>query len=193
MQLRIIFVVILLFLHGCATQHFDNATIKENWQQELITKKQWEMSGKLAIIKPDKRQSANLFWQTNLSAEQLELTSFIGTSVLSLKREKGITTLYADGRTHTSKNAQQLVYQLTGFNLPFLDNTHWLKGLPDTDLYSSDELNRVTSAIITDSQNKQWHIKYSSYKKHGGYWLPYSIKLSHQNISLKLKVYSWQI
>lgn len=193
MQLRLIFVIFLLFLSGCASIYFDNATVKENWQQELITKKQWEVSGKLAIISPEKRQSANLFWQTTPLSEQLELTSFIGTSVLSLKRENGITSLNIDGRTHTSNNAQQLVYQLTGLNLPFVDNTNWLKGLPDTTEFSSDELNRVTMATITDSQNKQWQIKYNSYQKHGGYWLPYSVVLSHQNISLKLKVYSWQI
>ena len=129
MQLRMIFVIFLVFLTGCASQYYDNATVKENWQRDLLQKQSW----------------------------------------------------------------QQLVYWLTGMNLPFLDDPNWLKGLPHTQTFLADELNRVSNATLIDSQGKQWQITYSNYQKHGGYWLPYSISLTHDTVKLKLKVYTWQI
>lgn len=193
MQLRMIFVIFLVFLSGCASQYFDNATVKENWQRQLLQQHTWQAQGKLAIIQPNKRQSANLFWSTTPQKDNLNLTSFVGTSVLALEKTAKQATLELDGETHTGKNAQQLVYWLTGMNLPFLDDPNWLKGLPNTTQYLADELNRVNQATLTDSKGEQWQILYNDYKKHGGYWLPYSISLTHSSVKLKLKVYSWQI
>ena len=193
MQLRMIFVIFLLFLTGCAGQYFDNATVKENWQQELVVKNEWQVNGKLAIINAQKRQSANLFWSTNKQRDQLNLTTFVGTSVLKLEKTLTQTSIHIDGKTHQGENAQALVFRLTGLNLPFLDDPNWLKGLPDTRVYTSDELNRVELATLTDSQGNLWQVTYNNYQKHGGFWLPYSISLSHNNLKLKLKVYSWQI
>lgn len=193
MQLRMIFVIFLVFLTGCASQYYDNATVKENWQRELLQKQSWQVKGKLAIIQPEKRQSANLFWATTAKKDVLNLTSFVGTSVLSLEKTQTHATLELDGETHVGKNAQQLVYWLTGMNLPFLDDPNWLKGLPHTQTFLADELNRVSNATLIDSQGKQWEITYSNYQKHGGYWLPYSISLTHDTVKLKLKVYTWQI
>lgn len=193
MQLRMIFVIFLVFLSGCAGQYFDNATVKENWQRQLLQQDTWQVTGKLAVIQTKKRQSVNLFWSTSPNKDNLNLTSFVGTSVLSLEKTPIQTTLDLNGETHTGKNAQALVFWLTGMNLPFLDDPHWLKGLPNTQDYVADKRNRVSQASLTDTKGELWQIRYSDYKKHGGYWLPYAITLTHNTVKLKLKVYSWQI
>ena len=56
MQLRMIFVIFLVFLSGCAGQYFDNATVKENWQRQLLQQDTWQVTGKLAVIQTKKRQ-----------------------------------------------------------------------------------------------------------------------------------------
>lgn len=192
-QFRLIFLIFLSVLAGCAGQYNDNRSVKEDWQLQLVKQSNWQVSGKLAIIQPKNRQSANLVWQTAAETKSLNLSSFIGTNIMSLTQQDGLATLKVDGETYQDKNAQRLVYQLTGLNLPFIDNPSWLKGLPNTSQYTHDELNRITRATILDEDNQSWLIEYKQYKKHGGYWLPYSMTLSHHDLKLKLKVNTWQI
>ena len=193
MQLRMIFIIFSLIISGCAGTYFDNATVKENWQLELLKQEVWQLEGKLAIIQPDNRQSANLYWSASDSQDVLNLNSFVGTSILSLTRTPGLATIEFNGETHYGKNAQQLANWLTGLDLPFLDDPSWLKGLPNTTSFQSDELYRVTHATLKDTQGKEWQIRYGNYQRHAGYWLPFSLSLTHNDIRLKLKIYEWDI
>lgn len=192
MPLHLILLMFLLFLSGCAQQISDNSVLKSKWQRDLHAQTDWQTQGKLAFIHPEKRQSANYHWMTRQQHTQLNLTSFIGTSILSMEKNADAVNVTVEGKQYQDTNAQNLIYRLTGFNLPFVNDDNWLKGLPNTPDYEVDHQGRVIQAKLTDENAGTWLVNYQQYKKHQGYWLPYSITLQQHDLKLKLKIFTWQ-
>ncbi len=194
MRLQLILLMILFILSGCAQQISDNAQLKTDWQQQLKQKTNWKLAGKMAFMEAKNRQSANLNWQTEQNLSKFSLTSFIGTNILTLtQHNKEHFEIEYDGNHYTGQSGQHLIDQLTGLNLPFVDDVNWLKGLPNSPLYEYDELYRVTQAQLIDGDGQTWFVDYNNYKKHQGFWLPYAITLRHNTLKIKLKIYTWQI
>lgn len=77
----------LLILTACSSrmQQPDNT----NWRQQqerLTSVTHWTISGKLAIITPEKKGSVRIRWQQDGDDYHLNLTSLIGTRVMEMHK-----------------------------------------------------------------------------------------------------------
>ena len=190
-QYLILFMFFLL-LGGCAHQIDTKTTLYDDWKPRLAAQKTWQVEGKLAFISPEERQSANLNWQQTTNSNNLILTTFIGTRILSLKQTANGAELEFDGDEYFDTNAAELLKRLTGFTLPVDNADNWLKGTIDDQSLVVDELGRAKQVLWFDNTGKKWQIDYGAYVQNAGYWLPTKLTLKHQQIKIKIQLYDWQ-
>ncbi|MFQ2331037.1 lipoprotein insertase outer membrane protein LolB [Aeromonas dhakensis] len=188
--LRLFTLGCLLLLAGCATTQPQRDQV--NWQQERTRLEQlthWQLSGKMAIITAQQKGSARVNWQQDGDDYRLNLTSLIGTHILELSRCKGeITLIDNEGNPHQSQDAEALVYQLTGWNIPVAELPAWIKGLPGE---AEFELNPDRS--LASVRDGQWQIVYGDYRDQDGYRLPHLLTMTGQGSRLKLQINQWTI
>lgn len=188
----LILFMFFLFLGGCAHQIDTKTTLYDDWKPRLAAQKIWQVEGKLAFISPEERQSANLNWQQTTNSNNLILTTFIGTRILSLKQTANGAELEFDGDEYFDTNAAELLKRLTGFTLPVDNADNWLKGTIDDQSLVVDELGRAKQVLWFDNTGKKWQIDYGTYIQNAGYWLPTKLTLKHQQIKIKIQLYDWQ-
>ncbi|UNP87647.1 lipoprotein insertase outer membrane protein LolB [Aeromonas encheleia] len=190
MFLRIFSLACLLLLAGCTTTSPQRDQV--NWQQErarleLLT--HWQLSGKMAIITAQQKGSARLNWQQDGDDYRLNLSSIVGTHILELSRSKGeVTLIDNDGKQHQSQDAEALIYQLTGWNIPVQGLPEWIKGLPGK---AEFELN--PDASLASVRDGQWQIVYGDYRDQAGYRLPHLLTMTGQGSRLKLQINQWTL
>ncbi|MOA21950.1 Outer-membrane lipoprotein LolB precursor [compost metagenome] len=143
----------------------------------------------MAIITAQQKGSARLNWQQDGDDYRLNLSSIVGTHILELSRSKGeVTLIDNDGKQHQSQDAEALIYQLTGWNIPVQGLPEWIKGLPGK---AEFELN--PDASLASVRDGQWQIVYGDYRDQAGYRLPHLLTMTGQGSRLKLQINQWTL
>ncbi|WP_341503415.1 lipoprotein insertase outer membrane protein LolB [Gallaecimonas sp. GXIMD4217] len=149
----------------------------------------YEARGKVALISPEGRDSANLLWQNRQQQYRLTLTSFIGTHVLTLKGQPNQVSLETGDGTFEDTDAEYLLYRLTGWQLPVEDLPHWLQGQPgDTGIITEWDEQRRPRVLAGGG----WRLRYQRWQQLGGRWLPARLELVHEQLKIKLQINQWQ-
>jgi outer membrane lipoprotein LolB len=163
-------------------------------QAKLTNLNHWQIRGKLGFKSTEKKQSANLSWEQNLNDYQLSLNSILGTSILSMQGNNTWATLKADDETYSGATASELIWQITGWNLPVEQLPVWIKGqsLP-TDKVMLAEQGWLTQLQPSCTTCQGWLLNYSDYELVNQLWLPHKIVLVHQEnqVQVTIKVNSW--
>lgn len=183
-------------LAGCA-QIPEQPPETADWaahQQQLDKLSDWSLSGKVAIITPEKRHSLNIYWQQNDENFHITLTSFLGATILDVKKTTFRTRIIDDqGKIYFGKNAQALITQLSGLELPIDVLQQWIKGNPSDAVYQLDENNQLVSLTGEDNKNEHWSIDYKNYKSIEGISLPHQLQLKRQDLLIKFAISQWQV
>ena len=191
MRFRFLLLVAALLATGCVTTPQPQRS-QVNWTQERTRLEQldhWQLSGKLAIITAKEKGSARLNWQQDGDDYRLNLTSLIGTHILELTRQHGQLTLVdREGKVHQSDNASELVYELTGWDLPIDGLPLWIKGLP-----GSADFTLNPDQSLASVKDGDWQIDYQSYQDQDGYRLPQQLSLQGEGTRIKLQVNEWSL
>lgn len=192
--------MLLLLLTGCA-QHPDVETTpisSQPWQQhktQLTNLSSWTLTGKLAVFIGKDRQSANLFWQQKNDNYQIELTSFIGTRILSIHKDnQGVTLVNNDGETFTGEDTESLLNKLAPqLSLPVSSLQQWIKGNPINASYQLNEQQLVSELLGKDKQEKFWAVNYQQYRSVKDIILPSKLEMKQGQIRIKIAVNQWQL
>ncbi|AWL11499.1 Outer-membrane lipoprotein LolB [Saliniradius amylolyticus] len=180
-----------LLLSACATPppKHSGSVDAERHQQRLNALTHWSLSGKLAYRGPEERFSANLNWQQWGPDYRFRLSTFIGTSLMDMQRRGKSVALTLDEQTYRHRHAGTLLENLTGWPIPVEQLPHWIKGSSmgaiERQISDNGLLQRLQSS--TD-----WQVTYDDYRQLGDYVLPYSLRLTHQNHLIKIRINQWQ-
>lgn len=157
----------------------------------------WTIAGKIAFINSKERQSATLHWQKDQAAEseELNLSTLFGIKVLALKREKSNFTLEVDGQTYQTQDLDNLIYNLTGLNLPTRAMNSWLKGLAylPSDKIKYHEKTQLPESLTSHYNNKAWQISYSKYHHIGPFQLAKQLTILQDDLRIKIVIHAWKI
>ncbi|EDQ00440.1 lipoprotein insertase outer membrane protein LolB [Shewanella benthica] len=153
----------------------------------------WEMRGKLAVKTPKDSFSTNLYWLHTQTKSELKLTTMLGTTVLSLITEHGMTRLEVDGKTYEHHDAQQLLTKVTGWSIPVNALPLWITGQvsPDDEVSSFDEKNRPVS-LFTPLESPPWQVEFLKWQHQSGAQIPRLLQLKRVDLRLKIQVNEWQ-
>nr|WP_279382274.1 lipoprotein insertase outer membrane protein LolB [Oceanisphaera pacifica] len=182
--------IALLWLSGCAYKA--ERAPAGSWQAQKTTLQQlhtWQLSAKLGIITPDERGSLSLFWRQNSDDYRMNLTNVVGKRVFDLtRRGQDVQLTDSKGQLHQADNARELVWRLTGWNLPVEQLSYWIKGLPgDGDKVTYDEHGRPQTIHAHG-----WQLRYLGYTQIDGLWLPSRLDLTHNDTKLRLAISQWE-
>lgn len=184
-----------LMLAGCAQIPTPPPTETADWvthQQQLNELTDWSLSGKVAIITPEKRHSLNIYWQQTGENFHITLTSFLGSTILDVKKTAVGTRIIDDqGEIYFGKDAQTLITQLSGIELPVDVLQQWIKGNPSGAVYQLNENNQLVSLTGQDKKNDNWSIDYKNYKTVQETSLPHQLQLRRQDLLIKFSIRKW--
>ncbi|WP_035482208.1 lipoprotein insertase outer membrane protein LolB [Gallaecimonas xiamenensis] len=183
MKKTLLLLLATLWLSACVSHP------EGQWPAPNQPLERYAVRGKVAVLGPDSRDSANLYWQQKAADFKLQLTSFLGTQVLAMEGHPGKVSLTNDQGTFEDTDAQYLLFQLTGWGLPVDDFPHWLKGQSGERglVMERDPLGRIQVL-----QSEGWTIKYSRWTREGGRYLPEVMDMTKDNIKIKLQIHQWQ-
>lgn len=180
----------LLWLSGCAYKA--EQAPAGSWRAQKSTLQQlqnWQLSAKLGIITPDERGSLSLFWRQNSDDYRMNLTNVVGKRVFDLSRRgQQVQLIDSNGQRHQADNARELVWRLTGWDLPVEQLSYWIKGLPgEGDQVSYDQHGRPQTINAHG-----WQLSYLGYTQIDGLWLPSRLDLIHNDTKLRLAISQWE-
>ncbi|WP_157953602.1 lipoprotein insertase outer membrane protein LolB [Zobellella maritima] len=189
--MRFLLLSLVLLLSGCAYRAAEAPAGSWQAQQAVLAKLQhWELSARLGIITPDERGSLSLFWRQNRDDYRLNLTNVVGKRVFDLNRQRQqIVLTDSEGQLHSAANARDLVFRLTGWDLPVEQLSSWIKGLPgEADRVEYDDNGRPKILVSND-----WRLEYQGYTRINGLWLPSHLTLTHAGTTLRLAISQWEL
>ena len=194
MKISFLSILFTLLIAGCA-QIPEQPVETADWaahQQQIEKLSHWTLSGKVAVITPEKRHSLNIYWQQNGDDFHITLTSFLGATILDLKKTASGTKIIDDGgKVYFGENSQELIRQLSGLTLPVDVLQQWIKGNPTDAIYLLDENNQLVSLTGQDSESGSWSVDYSDYKTIGQISLPHRLQLNRHNLLIKFAIQKW--
>ncbi|GGI72403.1 lipoprotein insertase outer membrane protein LolB [Shewanella gelidii] len=152
----------------------------------------WELKGKLAVKTQTDKANTNLYWLHTPEADELRLTSVLGTTLLLLKSTNTSAMLMVDGKEYHGNNAHQLLYSLTGWSLPLSQMPLWVTGQTSAqDQVISRDAHRRPVQLHTLG-SPQWQIKYTSWQTLSGAEIPRLLTMKNDKTRLKIQVNQWQ-
>ncbi|MDN3651570.1 lipoprotein insertase outer membrane protein LolB [Thalassotalea ponticola] len=192
-----ILLLLWFLLSACQSRYSDDQLHQSQQVREaqLAQINHWVIRGKLAIISSKNKQSANLYWRKSGDQQQLKLTSFVGTTVLSLTSKHGLHTLIVDGKTHQHHDLDYLVEKVAGFPLPISHLSHWLKGVKASagDVIQYHPVTLLPEQLSTLINSRPYSVQYQSYTLVGNVRLAKQLSIRHQDLRIKLAISQWEI
>lgn len=203
---RFVIITFSLLVSACHltntnTSSVPNANISQSSGPWLDHKKSlenlltYQARGKFAYIATGKTTSANFAWyQRSQNEYRLSLTTPFGGRVVELNVTPNLTQLTDDrDRIHINSDAQALIYELTGMQIPLNNLRQWLIGLPgeSTD-YRLDENYRLSQLNFTEN-GLNWQVNYLNYNTNMQPALPSDIELTQGGQKIKLRISAWEL
>jgi len=188
--------LLTLLVTGCA-QIPQVPAQKVSWlihQQQLEHLTNWSLSGKLAIITPEERHSLNIYWAQAGNDFHITLTTFLGATVLDIKKTPiGTQIIDNNGEHFFAEDSEALIKQLSGLVIPIDVLQQWIKGNPSNASYQLNKNNQVESLAGHDLKNAYWSINYQQYMQVQGFYLPQKLQLKRLDLRLKFAISQWQL
>lgn len=190
---------LLLTLAGCSMAPEPVSEVQwQSHQARLASIDQFRLSGKMGYISPEQRESFNFQWQKQAGSSQLRLTNFLGQTILNLTiSPQGARVETYDDQVYSADNAEQLVWQLTGLDIPIALLQDWILGLPSqADDYVLNNSNTLQS-LDKNAGDRSWHVDYARYREYP--WqssalpLPDKLKLTQNQTSINMVISKWTL
>lgn len=184
---------VILLLNACTTAP-PPATEWDKHQHAVSAIHDYNAKGKVAFISPEQRISASFYWQQRGDNTRLQLTNFLGSTLLKLEMSPtGAKVTDNDGNDYYGTDATRLFYRLTGVELPVTALPFWIKGLPTSkDQFQLGEDNRL-STLSQKTGEQSWKVNYQSYHADTSPALPNKVKINQNKQRVNLVVSDWNI
>ena len=214
MLLRIFVATISLVTVGCATVPSDRgqsiSDLETAWQQQesaLNNLTRWKMAGRIALRTADSGATANLRWRRTERGDQIYLFGLLGGGKVQLDiKDRKVELRDAKGQVFTGTDVTALLYQVTGWHVPFGSLDDWLPGPPASGDYDTIEIDQ--DGRLVHLRQGGWEISYDEFMLVGNLTLPKRIQLTAQpktiealvstghlsgdRLALKIFVENWQ-
>ena len=173
-----------LCLYGCtflpSRPPEENVTAAWQSRQALLAPiDKWEIEGRISVSTSEEGGHASMRWVRRGERHEIDLTGPLGRGHIKLTQDEHSARLVDEkNETYEAKNAQQLLYTATGWQVPLEGLRYWILGIPVAGLpmqHRLDEAGRLKSL-----RQLGWDIKFLEYSQHGGYDLPRKMFLMRQ-------------
>lgn len=163
--------------------------------QTVVPLDAFYLSARLALNADNHAWSGNLRWEQQPSSYVMTFNTPTGQGAMQLKGDHtGVHLKLANGDTQTADDAEDLLYNQTGLNLPLDGLRYWVKGIPQPD-NGNDTLDAVqfdTQGRLSYLEQAGWTIRYSRYRLIDGVAMPGKLDMHHNAIKLRIFIDHWE-
>ncbi len=184
-------------LYSCATKPIpsDSIASEQSWEsrRELLQAiDEWELKGRIAINDGAKGWHVNVTWNQSGSDYQIRLYGPLGQGSASIEGDaQGVMMQRPDGAILRDKDADALLKEQLGWQVPVKALRYWIVGLPSLAKIENRQLDTLGRMIVLQQLN--WLIQYKSYILIDDVALPKKLVLDSPPWKIKFVVDSWQL
>jgi len=174
------YVFLTLFLAGCSvapTRPVENAALA--WQAREARLQQitaWDIQGRLVLRSGDEGGQMSLHWRRDGENDVIDLSGPLGKRLLRLSQNPaGAELRDAEQKIFRAENAQVLLFNTTGWQVPLAGLHYWILGIPvpaAAERHSLDERGRLKSL-----SQWGWDIRLLDYARYNDEELPRRLSL----------------
>ncbi|WP_082343486.1 lipoprotein insertase outer membrane protein LolB [Francisella persica] len=192
--------VLIILLSSCATTRsnitaittmivFDQETIYNN----LLNLKKWQANGVIGIIYNNQAESANYIYLQDGNNFSIKLYGPLGIGSVEIKGDTNSVLLEnSKGQKLEAKDPKTLMLEQLGWYVPVDGLKYWVKAIAIPNIRQTSKLNQ--NNLLSKLSQNGWNIAYSNYELvDSKYPLPMKIRMSRDDITLKIFIKSWQI
>ncbi len=180
------FFLLLLLLSGCAQL----PPLPPTPASQLDS---WRLTGRIAILTGHDSWIAKIYWRQQGTAYQIRLNAPTGQGALLLNgNNNGVMMRTADHKTFEAPDPDALILKVLKLEIPLSHLQAWIRGFPDPN--SAPESYTLNEAgQLQHLRQANWRIKYGSYIKVQGVYLPKKIVIENTRFKLKIAISHWDI
>ncbi|MDO3386070.1 lipoprotein insertase outer membrane protein LolB [Gilvimarinus sp. SDUM040013] len=158
----------------------------------------WQLEGKLGIRLPDDNGSARLSWRQHGSEFHLSLAGPLGTGRVVIEGSEQQVTLTQSGEPPLiARDAETLLYQATGWQLPVGLLSYWVRGVPAPD-HAVDQQSYTAAGALEQFQQAGWTLQIKRHQWVDGLLLPGYVRAERpvntdDGIRVVLAIHQWEL
>ncbi len=198
-MLRLIaFATVVLAVSGCSQlgSLSDDEKAQKLWasrQQAMAALESWDIHARAALTLKGEAYNIGLNWERDSNRLMLLLEAPFGQGVFRIDGDVGgpYRLRLPDGQIFTNATPEALLEDVIGWSLPIGGLEYWIRGIPQP---GSDYSHRLDAGGRARSiRQDRWDIAYLDYfAAQPEPQLPRRIKLSRDELTLKLVIERWQ-
>jgi outer membrane lipoprotein LolB len=180
--------VLAAALGGCAVAPVAPPSISPD--PELL--QQWTASGRMALAAHGEGGSGSFTWEQRSAATTLSLRGPLGAGAMQVTTDGqtlGVTD--AEGKHLGNDQAQGLLRQRLGMDLPLAELRYWMLGVaaPGSPASVADAAEAPRRVI----EQSGWRIDYDTFQSAAGLSLPQRFSATQGDVRLKVVVDDWVV
>ena len=195
---RILLFLLVVGMTGCADLALvtpDGQSADAAWDarlEDLYRLQQWSIHGHLAVQAGGEGWSATLNWDQDNQNYILRFIAPLGQGTYQLSGDEGkVMLLTADNKVYRATDAERLLLDNLGWNVPLHGLKYWIRGVPEPGV-TTDNLLLDDKGRMTDLQQSGWRISISRYGEFNGKELPSKLFMQNDRFQLRLVVLGWK-
>ncbi len=160
-------------------------------QQKAVEKlTSWELSGRIAIQTESDGFNANFSWRQQDDDYRIQLSGPFGVGALTLTGDSSGVALHNRGETvFHHDDAEALLLQQTGVQLPVSSLRYWVRGIPQQGAKAKVMLD--SQGRLKELQQFGWKIHYKRYSRYRGLMLPAKLFLDNRQLKVRVVIDHW--
>ncbi len=153
----------------------------------------FRLDGRVSVKAGEESFSGGLVWRRDAAIEELLLRTPLGQGVAELRGgPAGMELKNAEGRLYYAADADALVQQALGLELPLRGLAWWVVGLPRPE--ATYHAVPDADGHLGELEQDGWQIMFSRYESHHGQPLPGKLLARRgDDLEVRLVVDSWEL
>ncbi|MFV2060840.1 MAG: lipoprotein insertase outer membrane protein LolB [Gammaproteobacteria bacterium] len=185
----------LVLLSACTTVNkptpVDDPELEWAVRQTQLNKiSQWKINGRLAITNEAEVWHLSVIWNQQDQRYKIHLSGPFGAGAVQLTGDQTGVMIKSDGETTHANNAEQLLLEKTGVQIPVKDLFYWVRGLPNPESNNTNIKLDPYGRLNTLSQNN-WKIRFKRYNTTGTIDLPSKIFIKRESLDIRFVIEEW--
>lgn len=197
---KVVLALVATLVAGCVT--VVDRTVREDpsatWQtrqSQLLLVNTWDIQGRISARTLNEGWQASLRWARDKQRHEIDLWGPLGRGHVRLTLDdSGAQLRDTDQNIYRADDAQQLLFETTGWWLP-LDGLHyWILGVPVPDTPNQHVLDK-SGRLITLKQ-LGWNIRFMRYRRFGRFEFPRKLFIQREmanNLALESREYEREV
>jgi len=188
---------LILQLSACSTttkpSKVDDPNLEWSDRQTQLTQiDHWKINGRLAITNKVEVWHLSVIWDQKQQGYKIHLSGPFGAGAVQLKGDQTGVILKTEDETVFAADAEKLLFETTGVQIPIQNLFYWIRGLPNPESEISSQKLDPYGRLKTLSQNN-WNIRFKRYKKTNDTYLPSKVFIKRNSLDIRFVIEEWSI